>query len=41
MLAVAVDVVEIGQRGVAKPPRFVLVRITAVTRHHVVPCLPG
>jgi len=36
-----VDVVEIGQRGVAKPPRLVLVRIAAVTLHRVVPCLPG
>src|SRR5262249_38451458 len=36
-----VDIVEMGQRGIAKTPRFVLVGIAAVSRHHVVPGFPG
>jgi len=36
-----VDIVEMGQRGIAKTPRFVLVSIAAVTRHYVVPGFPG
>ena len=36
-----VNVVEAGQRGVAKPPRFILLPIAAVARHRVAPHFPG
>jgi hypothetical protein len=36
-----IDVVKVGQRGLAKTPRFVLVSIAAVTRHHIVRGFPG
>jgi hypothetical protein len=36
-----VNVVEIGQRGVAKPPRFVLLGIAAAARPRTMPGCPG
>ena len=36
-----VDVVEMGQRGVAKTPRLVRMIAAAITRHHVAPGFPG
>jgi hypothetical protein len=35
-----VDVVEMGQRGVAKAPRLIIVIAASVTHHHVVPGFP-
>src|SRR4029077_16549947 len=35
-----VDVVEKGQRGIAKTPRLVMRSVASVTRRHVVPAFP-
>jgi hypothetical protein len=36
-----VDVVEIGQRGIAKTSRFFIIITARVSRHHVVPSFQG